>query len=86
MAKTKSARKNARQAERRAAVNKARESRVKTFLKKVETAIAAGNKAQAQEAFKAAQPVLMRGVGQKVVHKNMVARKLSRLSARIKAL
>lgn len=86
MAKTKSARKNARQAERRAAVNKARESRVKTFLKKVETAIAAGNKAQAQDAFKAAQPVLMRGVGQKVVHKNMVARKLSRLSARIKAL
>jgi small subunit ribosomal protein S20 len=86
MAKTKSARKNARQAERRAAVNKARESRVKTFLKKVETAIAAGSKAQAQEAFKAAQPVLMRGVGQKVVHKNMVARKLSRLSARIKAL
>lgn len=86
MAKTKSARKNARQAERRAAVNTARETRVKTYLKKVETAIAAGNKAQAQEAFKAAQPVLMRGVGQKVVHKNMVARKLSRLSARIKAL
>ena len=86
MAKTKSARKNARQAERRAAVNRARETRVKTYLKKVESAIATGNKAQAQEAFKAAQPVLMRGVGQKVVHKNMVARKLSRLSARIKAL
>ncbi len=86
MAKTKSARKNARQAERRAAVNQARETRVKTYLKKVETAIAAGNKAQAQEAFKAAQPVLMRGVGQKVVHRNLVARKLSRLSARIKAL
>jgi small subunit ribosomal protein S20 len=86
MAKTKSARKNARQAERRKAVNIARESRVKTYLKKVEAAIASGNKQGAQEAFKAAQPVLMRGVGQKVVHKNMVARKLSRLSARIKAL
>jgi small subunit ribosomal protein S20 len=86
MAKTKSARKNARQAERRAAVNRARESRVKTYLKKVETAIAGGNKQQAQDAFKAAQPVLMRGVGKKVVHKNTVARKLSRLSARIKAL
>jgi small subunit ribosomal protein S20 len=86
MAKTKSARKNARQAERRKAVNIARESRVKTYLKKVEAAIASGNKQGAQDAFKAAQPILMRGVGQKVVHKNMVARKLSRLSARIKAL
>jgi small subunit ribosomal protein S20 len=86
MAKTKSARKNARQAERRKAVNTARETRVKTYIKKVEAAIASGNKKSAQEAFKVAQPVLMRGVGQKVVHKNMVARKLSRLSARIKAL
>jgi small subunit ribosomal protein S20 len=86
MAKTKSARKNARQAERRGEVNRARESRVKTYLKKVEAAIASGNKQSAQDAFKAAQPVLMRGIGQKVVHKNMVARKLSRLSARIKAL
>jgi small subunit ribosomal protein S20 len=84
MAKTKSARKNARQAERRTAVT--RDSRVKSTMKKVEAAIASGNKQQAQEAFKAAQPVLMRGVGQKVVHKNLVARKLSRLSARIKAL
>ena len=86
MAKTKSARKNARQAERRKAVNIARDSRVKTYLKKVEAAIASGNKKSAQDALKAAQPVLMRGVGQKVVHKNTVARKLSRLSARIKAL
>ena len=86
MAKTKSARKNARQAERRKAVNIARESRVTTYVKKVEAAIASGNKQSAQDAFKAAQPVLMRGVGQKVVHKNTVARKLSRLSARIKAL
>jgi small subunit ribosomal protein S20 len=86
MAKTKSARKNARQAERRTAVNTARETRVKTYLKKVEAAIASGNKKSAQDALKAAQPVLMRGVGQKVVHKNLIARKLSRLSARIKAL
>lgn len=86
MAKTKSARKNARQAERRAAINRARESRIKTFVKKVEAAIASGNKDEAREAFKAAQPVLMRGVGQNIVHKNMVARKLSRLSARIKSL
>jgi small subunit ribosomal protein S20 len=86
MAKTKSARKNARQAVARTAVNRARDSRVKTYMKKVEVAIASGNKKQAQDAFKAAQPVLMRGVGQKVVHKNTVARKLSRLSARIKAL
>ncbi|HEX6977801.1 MAG TPA: 30S ribosomal protein S20 [Alphaproteobacteria bacterium] len=86
MAKTKSARKNARQAERRAAINRARRSRIKTYLKKVETAIASGNKDEAREALRAAQPVLMRGVGKKVVHKNLVARKLSRLSARIKAL
>jgi small subunit ribosomal protein S20 len=86
MAKTKSARKNARQAGRRTEVNRVRESRVKTYLKKVEAAIASGNKQSAQDAFKAAQPVLMRGIGQKVVHKNLVARKLSRLSARIKAL
>lgn len=86
MANTKSARKNARQAERRTAVNRARESRIKTYVKKVEAAIASGNKDEARSAFQAAQPVLMRGVGQKVVHKNKVARKLSRLSARIKAL
>ena len=86
MANHKSAEKRIRQTERRTAVNKARLSRIRTFVKKVETAIASGNKKSAQDAFKAAQPVLMRGVGQKVVHKNTVARKLSRLSARIKAL
>ncbi len=81
-----SARKAARQAIRRRAVNQARLSEVRTLVKKVEAAIAAGNKSEAQAAFKAAQPVLMRGVHGKVVSKNMVARKLSRLSARIKAL
>jgi small subunit ribosomal protein S20 len=86
MAKTKSAKKTARRAVRRAAVNQARVSRLRTSVKKVETAIASGDKAAAQAAFKAMQPVLMRGVSHGVVHKNTVARKLSRLTARIKAL
>jgi small subunit ribosomal protein S20 len=81
-----SARKAARQAIRRAAVNQSRLSTIRSELKKVEQAIAAGNKAAAQAAFKAAQPILMRGVLAKVASKNAVARKLSRLSARIKAL
>jgi len=81
-----SARKAARQAIRRHAVNQSNLSTIRTHLKKVETAIAAGDKAVAQAALKEAQPVLMQGVHGKVVHKNLVARKLSRLSARIKAL
>ncbi len=81
-----SARKAARQEVRRAAVNTARLTAIKTELKKVEAAIAAGSKSAAQAAFKAAQPLLMRGTNSGTVHKNMVARKLSRLSARIKAL
>jgi len=81
-----SARKAARQAIRRGAVNQSRLSLIRSSLKKVEVAIASGNKNEAQAAFKAAQPLLMQGVHGKVVHKNLVARKLSRLSARIKAL
>jgi len=81
-----SARKAARQAIRRHAVNQSRLSTIRTSLKKVETAIAAGDKTVAQAALKEAQPILMQGVHGKVVHKNVVARKLSRLSARIKAL
>ncbi len=81
-----SARKAARQAIRRGAVNQARLTNIRTLLKKVETAIASGNKNDAQAAFKDAQPALMRGIQARVVHKNLVARKLSRLSARIKAL
>lgn len=81
-----SARKAARQAVRRHAVNVARVSTIRTYLKKVEAAIAAGNKSEAQAALKEAQPILMRGTHSGTVHKNMVARKLSRLSARIKAL
>ncbi|HZS82229.1 MAG TPA: 30S ribosomal protein S20 [Stellaceae bacterium] len=86
MANHKSAEKRIRQTERRTAVNRARVSRLRTFIKKVEAAIASGNKEAAQAAFAAAQPELHRGVGKGVVHKNTAARKLSRLSGRIKAL
>ena len=86
MANHKSAEKRFRQTERRTEVNRARVSRIRTFTKNVETAIAGGDKAVAAEAFKAAQPELMRGVTKGVVHRNTIARKLSRLSARIKAL
>jgi small subunit ribosomal protein S20 len=86
MANTDSAKKRIRQTATRNARNSARRSRMRTFLKKVEAAIASGDKAAAQEAFRAAQPELMRAADKGVVHDNLVARKLSRLSARIKAL
>ena len=86
MANSPQSKKRARQAERRTDVNKARRSRIRTFLRKVEEAIASGDKAVAQEALKAAQPELMRGVTKGVVHKNTAARKVSRLAARVKAL
>ncbi|AUN30693.1 30S ribosomal protein S20 [Niveispirillum cyanobacteriorum] len=86
MANHKSAEKRIRQTATRTEVNRARVSRIRTFLKKVETAISSGNKAAAGEAFKEAQPELMRGVSKGVLHANTVSRKLSRLSSRIKAL
>ena len=86
MANTASAKKMVRKIERRTAVNKARRSRVRTFLRKVEEAIASGDKGAADAAFKAAQPELQRAVTKGVFHKATVARKLSRLSSRIKAL
>jgi len=86
MANTDSARKRIRQTEKRTARNRARKSRVRTFLRKVELAIASGDKPAAQEAFKAAQPELQRAATKGVLHDNTVARKLSRLSSRIKAL
>lgn len=86
MANTSSAKKMVRKIERRTAVNKARRSRVRTFLRKVEEAIATGDKTAADAAFKAAQPEMHRAVTKGVFHKATVARKLSRLSARIKAL
>ncbi len=86
MAYHKSAKKRIRQTERRTTVNRARISRVRTFVKKVELAIAGGDKAAAQEALRAAQPELMRGVTKGVIHRNTAARKMSRLSARINAM
>ena len=67
-------------------MNKARRSRIRTFIRKVEEAIASGNAEAAKAALQAAQPELMRGVTKGVVHKNTAARKMSRLSARVKAL
>jgi small subunit ribosomal protein S20 len=86
MANTPQAKKRARQNERRFQVNKARRSRVRTFLRKVEEAIEAGNKEDASAALRAAQPELMRGVTKGIFHKNTIARKMSRLSARVKAI
>lgn len=86
MANTPQSKKRARQNERRAAVNKARRSRIRTFLRKVEEAIASGDQSAAAAALKAAQPELARGAAKGVVHKNTLARKMSRLSARVKSL
>jgi small subunit ribosomal protein S20 len=86
MANTPQAEKRIRRNDRRAAVNKARVSRIRTFVKKVESSLAAGDAAAAAAALKAAQPEMMRGVSKGVLHKNTVARKISRLSSRVKAL
>ncbi|MDF1716049.1 MAG: 30S ribosomal protein S20 [Antarcticimicrobium sp.] len=86
MANSLQAKKRARQNEQRFAVNKARRSRIRTYLRKVEEAIASGDKDSAQAALRAVQPELMRGVTKGVFHKNTAARKMSRLSARVKAL
>jgi small subunit ribosomal protein S20 len=86
MANTAQSKKRARQADARYAVNKARRSRIRTFLRKVEEAIASGNADAAAAALKAAQPELARGVTKGVLHKNTVARKMSRLSSRVKAV
>jgi small subunit ribosomal protein S20 len=81
-----SAEKRIRQTARRTAVNRARLSRIRTYVKKIETAIAAGDKEAARAALKEAQPEMQRGAQKGVLHKSTVARKLSRLSARIKTL
>ena len=86
MANYASARKRIRQIERRTIVNRSRVSRIRTHVRRVEQAIAGGNKVEAAAAFKAAQPEMMRGVTKGVAHRNTVARRLSRLSARIKAM
>jgi small subunit ribosomal protein S20 len=86
MANSPQAKKRARQNERRTEVNKARRSRIRTHLRKVEEAIASGDKDAAAAALKAAQPELMRGVTKGIYHKNTAARKMSRLVSRAKAM
>ena len=86
MANHKSAKKRIRRNANRAEINKSRISRIRTFLKRVETAIASGDKSAAQTALKEAQPELMRGVSKGVIHKNTASRKMSRLSAKVKAV
>jgi small subunit ribosomal protein S20 len=86
MATHKSAEKRIRQIAKRTVVNRARLSRVRTFVKKVEAAIATGDRESAQSAFRLAQPELHRAITKGVLHKNTVSRKLSRLATRINGL
>ncbi|MEX2454793.1 MAG: 30S ribosomal protein S20 [Rhodospirillaceae bacterium] len=86
MANTSSAKKRVRRDVRKTAVNRDRRTRIRTFIKKVETAILSGDKDAANVALQSAQPEIMRGVTRGVVAKNTASRKISRLSSRIKAL
>jgi small subunit ribosomal protein S20 len=86
MANIRSAAKAARKAKRREAINTARKSRVRTFVRQVEEAIAKGDAKAAAEALKAAQPEIVRGANKRVLHKRAAARKVSRLTRRVKAL
>jgi small subunit ribosomal protein S20 len=86
MANTASAKKATRKIERRTAINKVRRSRVRGYVRKVEEAIASGDKEAAQAALVAAQPELMRAATKGVLHGNTASRKVSRLARRVKAL
>jgi small subunit ribosomal protein S20 len=86
MANTRSAKKAVRRIARRTKINMNRRSRVRTFVRKVEEAIASGDQAAAQAALQAAQPELMRGAQKGLLHKNTASRKVSRLAKRIKGL
>jgi small subunit ribosomal protein S20 len=86
MANTSSAKKATRKIERRTVINRNRVVRVRTFVRKVEEALATGDKTAASAALKAAEPELMRAVSKGVIHKNTASRKVSRLAARVKAL
>jgi small subunit ribosomal protein S20 len=81
-----SAKKRIRQTAKRTAINRSRTSRIKTFVRKVEDALARGDQAAARAAFAAAEPEIRRGVTKGVLHINTAARKISRLSRRVKAL
>ena len=86
MANHKSSKKRIIRNANRALINSARLGRIRTFVKKVETAIAAGDAEGAREALRQAQPEMQRGVSKGILHKNAVSRKISRLSARVKVL
>ncbi|MCI4663738.1 MAG: 30S ribosomal protein S20 [Neomegalonema sp.] len=86
MANTPQARKRVRQTERRTLVNQARKSRVRTFVRKVEEAIASGDQAAATAALRAAQPEIVRGAVKGVMHKSTASRKVSRLAQRVKTM
>ncbi|HMQ93150.1 MAG TPA: 30S ribosomal protein S20 [Amaricoccus sp.] len=86
MANSPSSKKRARQTERRTAVNKARRSRMRTFVRKVEEALSSGDQAAAAEALRLAQPEIMRSVSKGILHKRTASRKVSRLAGRVKAL
>ncbi|TYC51880.1 30S ribosomal protein S20 [Rhodobacterales bacterium] len=86
MANTPSAKKAARKIARQTATNKARRSRVRTYLRNVEEAIASGDQSAASDALKAAQPEIMRAASKGVMHANTASRKVSRLNARVKAI
>jgi len=86
MANTSSAKKAVRKMAAKTAVNKARRSRMRTFIRKVEEAIAQGDQNAAKEALKAAQPLIQSAATHGIVHRNLASRKISRLSGRIKAI
>ena len=86
MANTVSAKKMTRKIAKRTAINRSRRSRVRTFLRKVEEAIASGNRDAATAALRAAEPELMRAAQKGIFHKNMASRKVSRLAHRVQAL
>jgi small subunit ribosomal protein S20 len=86
MANTSSAKKATRVAARRTKVNQVRRSRVRSFIRTVEEAIAKGDRAAAEAALKTAQPAIVRAANRKVMHRNAASRKISRLSRRVKAI
>ena len=86
MANTPSAKKAARKIERRTAVNKVPRTRMRSFIRRVEEAIAAGDKEAAQQALREAQPQIMKAAAKGIVHRNTASRKVSRLAHRVAAL
>ncbi len=86
MANTKSAKKAVRKMARKTEVNKSRRSRMRTYVRHVEEAITGGDQKAAQDALRQAQPVVMQAAQRRILHKNTASRRLSRLSARVKAM